>query len=117
MNNLLNSAAAVGLGVYVIMTAVNGNLVGNGGDFTKGDALLPYVINDADYLEFVVALVAIWLLLKWGPSKEITEPLIVAGVLGLVLRAGASNTALIAALEQIGRPNFWPQLKAALGVQ
>lgn len=113
LGNILNASAACGLGAYLIAVTVQGNLLPND---QKAD-LVDYVVSDADYIEFVVAMVAIWALLQWGPSKEFVGPIVVVGVLGVLLKAGASNQLLLSALADFGKPQFLQELLQSLGVQ
>lgn len=113
LSYLLNASAGCALGAYIIAVTVQGNLLPNS---QKAD-LVDYVVSDADYIEFVVAMVVIWALLQWGPSKEVVGPIVVVGVLGVILKAGASNTTLLAALADFGKPQFAQELLQALGVQ
>ena len=113
LNYLLNASAACGVGAYLIAVTIQGNLLPNS---SKAD-LVDYVVSDADYIEFVIAMVAIWALLQWGPTKEFVGPIVAVGVLGVLLKAGASNQLLLSALADFGKPQFLQELLQSLGVQ
>lgn len=79
INSISGALAGLGIAGYVLAVAINGNMIKLG----------QYLVQEEPYVEFVVAILIIWALEKWGPSNGITTLLVSGVVVGLILRLGS----------------------------
>jgi hypothetical protein len=79
---IVGAASGVGLAAYLIAVVLQGNL----------QPLIKLLQTEEPYLEFAVAIVIVWALMKYGPTSEVTDLLVVGAVAGVALKlAGRLN--------------------------
>jgi hypothetical protein len=79
---IVGASAGIGLAAYIIAVALQGNL----------SKLFDLLKTEEPYLEFAVAIVIVWALMKYGPTSEVTDLLVVGAVAAVALKvAGRLN--------------------------
>lgn len=103
------ATAVVGgfIGVYLIRVGLAGN----------GSALLKELEKEGGYLQFLVALYALWLLHKYGPTHQITDALVTTAAVAVLLKVMASDTNVVATIREFatGRKTLFQTTKALFG--
>lgn len=80
IENILGAGSGIAIAAYLIAVVMNGNT----------NQLGSLLVQEEPYLEFVVAILAIWALAKWGPTGPITDSLVIGAVVALALKVGAN---------------------------
>lgn len=76
LSDVVGGVSGLAIAAYIVAVALNGNL----------STLLTQLKGEEGYIEFLIAIIAIWALNKWGPTNQITDLLTVGVIVGLVLR-------------------------------
>lgn len=99
LNKVIGGILGVGLGLYTLKVVFSGNT----------DALGNLLKDETGYLEFLVALYALYLLHKYGPEHKIIDLIITMAVLAIIFKTINRNTTLVsnthAALSKFGSGN------------
>lgn len=82
LSDVLGAGSGLAIAAYLVAVTINGNI----------SALGTLLKQEEGYLEFLVAIIIIWALNKWGPTNQVTDLLTMGVIVGLVLRiAGKIN--------------------------
>ena len=79
-NSILTTVSGLGVAAYGIAVVIQGN----------GSQLVSMLKQEEGYLEFAIAIIAIGLLTKYGPTGPITDLLVVGVLLGLLFRISSN---------------------------
>lgn len=89
ISGIVGTAAGLGLAGYIGAVTLQGNL----------PALWQQLQQEELYIEFAIAIVIVWALMKYGPTSPIVDLLVLAAVVAVALKV-AGNTSLQPALSQ-----------------
>lgn len=79
---IVGAASGVGLAAYIIAVVLQGNL----------QKLVALLQQEEPYLEFAVAIIIVWALMKYGPTSAATDWLVVGALTAVALKlAGRLN--------------------------
>jgi hypothetical protein len=85
LEKLTGAAAGIGVGVYVLAVIYQGNI----------KALGSQIVTDEHYVEFLSAIIILWMLKQYGPTHEIVDMLLAGAAIGLLFKlvhnGGLSN--------------------------
>jgi hypothetical protein len=76
LSDVLGAGSGLAIAAYLALVTLNGNIA----------PLLTQLKQEEGYLEFLIAIILIWALNKWGPTNKVTDLLTVGVILGLVFR-------------------------------
>lgn len=79
VSTIVGAGCGLALAAYIGAVAINGNIQTLGSD----------LMQEEGYLEFVIAIVVLWALAKYGPTGPITDFLIAASVIAFALRVSS----------------------------
>ncbi len=92
MDKVFGGVVGVLLGVYLVRVGIAGN----------GKQLLALLREDDKYLDFLLALWILWVLHEYGPTHDITDQLVISGIVGTILLVVHNNPQIFSNLELFG---------------
>jgi hypothetical protein len=106
LSTALGAASGLAIAAYVVAVIYQGNL----------DNLGSMLLKEEGYLEFVIAIVLLWMLHRYGPDSPITDAITGIGILVVILRL-ASTANLTSALSSFasGQAGLMQTVQALFG--
>ena len=104
--DIVGAGSGLAVAAYLVAVALNGNAT----------ALGALLMKEEPYLEFVVAVLIIWALHKYGPTGTVTDLITVGVIVGVVLRlAGVINLNNVLTPFAQGKAGILQTLQSVLG--
>lgn len=104
--NLMGAASGLAIAAYLIAVVYQGNL----------DKLGGMLLKEEGYLEFLVAIIALWTFHRFAPTSPVTDVITTVGLIGLAFKvAGNINFTSSLSAFASGQKNMAQTVSAIFG--